>query len=159
LDVGWLALKPHPALIVTLTNGFETTTLFHSLWARVDLLSAVLGLNVVILSKLVLIREHLSAGVDLIEVINTLEVGCLFVPPIVDEWVLAFGAAAYFTLVSVGVCASGLGHAEAAAAGVGADLPVPDVVRRVTGDARAECGAVKTSAVAWLILVFLTCLD
>jgi hypothetical protein len=157
--VGWLALEPHPALIATLANGFETTTLPHSLWACVDLLSAVLSLNVVILPKLVLIREHLSAGVDFVEVVDTLEFGCLFVPSVVDEWVLAFGAAAYFALVSVGVCASGLGRAEAAAAGVGADLPVSDVVRRVAGDARAEGGAVKASAVAWLILVFLTCLD
>ena len=157
--MGWLALEPHPALITDLTNGLETTALFHSLWTGVYLLSAVLSLNVVILPKFVLIRDHLRAGVDLIEVVNTLEIGCLFVPSVVDEWVLAFGAAAYFALVSVGVCALGLGRAEAAAAGVGADLPVSDVVRRVAGDARAEGGAVKASAVAWLILMFLTCLD
>lgn len=39
------------------------------------------------------------------------------------------------------------------------DLPVPDVVRRVAGNARAVGGAVKASTVAWLILVFLTCLN
>jgi hypothetical protein len=83
----------------------------------------------------------------------------LLVPSVIDEWVLPLGATSDLTLVSVGVRALGLRHAEAAAARVGADLPVRDIVRLMTGGARAEGGAVETSTIAWLILMFLTCLD